>query len=152
MGMARMGYCRNLAILEMSSECKRLWLLKNSHSRSSQKFHRARMPYKRRSRFWCKFSILRLGQFFQKQGFFSSHRLWVLKKYVNGTSYRLGVCATEIFLCSSARRWPPEVDRVLGIGDANALLAVLNSLTSADANVDTDTQLMMGQVLQRLHS
>src|ERR1700694_4199327 len=31
---------------------KQAWLLKNSHSRSSQKFHRARMPYKRRSRFW----------------------------------------------------------------------------------------------------
>src|SRR5882672_7606790 len=50
-----------------------LWLLKNSHSRSSQKFRRARMPYKRRSGFWWTFSIPRLGQFFQKRGFFNSH-------------------------------------------------------------------------------
>ena len=49
------------------------WLLKNSHSRSSQKFHRARMPYKRRSRFWWTFSTPRLVQFFQKRGFFNSH-------------------------------------------------------------------------------
>ena len=49
-------------------------LLKNSHSRSSQKFHRARMPYKRRSRFWWTFSTPRLGQFVQKRGFFSRHR------------------------------------------------------------------------------
>ena len=53
--------------------CNRLWLLKNSHSRSSQKFHRARMPYKRRSRFWWTFSTPRLGQFFQERGFFNSH-------------------------------------------------------------------------------
>src|SRR6185503_5741294 len=51
-----------------------LWLLKNSRSRRSQKFHSARMPYKRRSRFWWTFSIPRLGQFFQKRGFFNSHR------------------------------------------------------------------------------
>jgi hypothetical protein len=49
-------------------ECNGLWLLKNSHSRSSQKFHRARMPYKRRSRFWWTFPIPPLGQFFQKRG------------------------------------------------------------------------------------
>ena len=55
------------------NECNRLWLLKNSHSRSSQKFHRARMPYKRRSRFWWTFSTPRLGQFFQERGFFNSH-------------------------------------------------------------------------------
>src|SRR4029077_19142036 len=29
-----------------SSLIEQAWLLKNSHSRSSQKFHRARMPYK----------------------------------------------------------------------------------------------------------
>jgi len=52
-----------------------LWLLKNSRSRRSQKFHSARMPYKRRSRFWWTFSIPRLGQFFQKMGFFNSHVL-----------------------------------------------------------------------------
>src|SRR4029077_19274690 len=35
-----------------SSLIEQAWLmLKNSHFRSSQKFHRARMPYKRRSRF-----------------------------------------------------------------------------------------------------
>ena len=49
------------------------WLLKNSHSRSSQKFHRARMPYKRRSRFWWTFSIPPPGPFFQKREFFNSH-------------------------------------------------------------------------------
>ena len=49
------------------------WLLKNSNSRSSHKFHRARMPYKRRSRFWWTFSIPLPGQFFQKRGFFNSH-------------------------------------------------------------------------------
>jgi hypothetical protein len=33
------------------------------------------MPYtyKRRSRFWWTFSTPRLGQFFQKRGFFNSH-------------------------------------------------------------------------------
>ena len=50
------------------------WVLKNSHSRSPQKFHRARMPYKRRSRFWWTFSTPRLGQFFQNREFFNSHR------------------------------------------------------------------------------
>ncbi len=44
-------------------------LLKNSHSRSAQKFHRARVPFKRRSRFWWIFSIPRPGQFFQKREF-----------------------------------------------------------------------------------
>ena len=56
-------------------ECNREWLLKNSHSRGSQKFRRARMPYKRRSRFCWTFSIPRLGQFFQKRGFFNSHEM-----------------------------------------------------------------------------
>ncbi len=50
------------------------WVLKNSHSRSPQKFHRARMPYKRRSRFWWTFSTPRLEQFFQNREFFNSHR------------------------------------------------------------------------------
>ena len=58
------------------SECNREWLLKNSNSRSSQKFRRTRMPYKRRSRFWWTFSILRLGQFFGKRGFFNSHGIY----------------------------------------------------------------------------
>ena len=50
------------------------WLLKNSLARNPQKFHRARMPYKRRSRFWWTFSIPPSGPFFQKRGFFNSHR------------------------------------------------------------------------------
>jgi L-lysine 2,3-aminomutase len=37
-------------------ECNGLWLLKNSPSRNSQKFHGARMRYKRRSLFWWTFS------------------------------------------------------------------------------------------------
>jgi len=45
-------------------------MLKDSHSRSSQKFHRARMPYKGRSRFWWTFSTPRLVQF-SKEGFFN---------------------------------------------------------------------------------
>jgi len=53
--------------------CKIAWLLKNSHSRNSPKFHRAKMPYKRRSRFWWTFSIPSPGPFFSKQGFFNSH-------------------------------------------------------------------------------
>src|SRR5882724_3691428 len=51
-----------------------LEMLKNSHSRSPQKFHRARMPDKRRSRFWWTFSTPRRGQFFQNREFFNSHR------------------------------------------------------------------------------
>ena len=47
-------------------------LLKNSHSRSSQKFHRARMPYKRRSRFWWTFSTLGWDSFFKRGGFSTS--------------------------------------------------------------------------------
>jgi hypothetical protein len=61
------------------AERKHLWLLKNSHSRSSQKFHRARMPYKRRSRFWWTFSIPPPGPFFQKRGFFNSHNTITLR-------------------------------------------------------------------------
>ena len=59
--------------LEGLNERNREWLLKNSYLRSSQKFHRARMPYKRRSRFWWTFSIPRPRQFFQKREFFNSH-------------------------------------------------------------------------------
>ena len=70
---------------------KQAWLLKNSHSRSSQKFHRARMPYKRRSRFWWTFSIPRLGQFFQKRGFFN------ISKYA------------DIAVSLLARRWNNEL-------------------------------------------
>ena len=54
---------------EVEPCCKQAWLLKNSHSRSSQKFHRARMPYKRRSRFWWTFSIPRRDSFFKRGGF-----------------------------------------------------------------------------------
>src|SRR5580700_8869478 len=58
-----------------ADECNREWLLKNSLARNPQKFHRARMPYKRRSRFWWTLSIPRLGRFFQKRGFFNSHAI-----------------------------------------------------------------------------
>jgi hypothetical protein len=48
-------------------------LLKNSHSKSWQEFHRVRMPYKRRSRFWWAFSILRRDRFFKRRGFFNGY-------------------------------------------------------------------------------
>jgi hypothetical protein len=55
-------------------ECNGLWLLKNSPSRNSQKFHSARMRYKRRSRFWWTFSTPPRGQSFQKRGFSTTTR------------------------------------------------------------------------------
>jgi hypothetical protein len=60
-------------IIDRGFERYGLWLLKNSHSRSSQKFRRSRMPYKRRSRFWWTFSMPSPGPFSQKRGFFNSH-------------------------------------------------------------------------------
>jgi hypothetical protein len=54
--------------------CNGLWLLKNSPSRNSQKFHGARMRYKRRSLLWWAFSTPPPGQSFQKRGFSTATR------------------------------------------------------------------------------
>jgi hypothetical protein len=51
----------------------RLWVLKKSFPQDSPKQNRARMTYKRRSRFCWTFSIPRRGQGFQKREFFNSH-------------------------------------------------------------------------------
>ena len=70
------------------NECYWAWVLKNSRSRSSQKFHRARMPYKRPCRFWWTFSIPPPGRFFRKRGFFNSHgRYRQLSKMENKLTY-----------------------------------------------------------------
>jgi len=53
----------------MGFECNGLWLLKNSISRNWSKKLCARMPYKRRSRFWWTFATPSRRRFFQKRGF-----------------------------------------------------------------------------------
>ena len=58
------------------NECNREWLLKNPISRNWSKKLCARMPCKRRSRFWWTFAVPPPGPFFQKRGFFNSHGIF----------------------------------------------------------------------------
>jgi hypothetical protein len=62
-----------IALIDRGCECNRLWLLKNSYRRNSQKQNRVRKPYKRLSRVAKTFSIPQLWLIVSKSEFFNSH-------------------------------------------------------------------------------